>query len=58
MRSLFEKRLGILTENYNDPSKKKIEFMFYGMDPIFPHEISHIIENGFRSREVSLLLII
>ena len=49
LRSLFEKKLDLLTENYNDPKKKRIEFMFYGMDMLFPNEIDRIIEHGFRS---------
>ena len=40
LKSLFEKKLDILMENYNDPDKRKIEFMFYGVDPLFPGEIT------------------
>jgi len=49
LRSLFERKLDLLTENYNDPNKKKIEFMFYGVDTVFPNEMNRIIEHGFRS---------
>ena len=30
-------------------SKKKIEYMFYGYDPLFPQEMNRIMEKGFRS---------
>ena len=51
LKNLFEKKLDNLTENCNsDVSKKKIEFMFYGIDPIFPKELTNIIEKGFKSK--------
>jgi len=37
-----------MTENYNETHKKKIEFMFFGVDPLFPKEIKRIVESGFR----------
>ncbi len=48
LKSLFEKKLDILIENYNDISKKKRDIMFYGVDPLFPKEIEKIISSGFR----------
>lgn len=49
LKSLFEKKLDFMTENFSETHKKKLEFMFFGIDPLFPKEIKRIVESGFRS---------
>jgi len=44
-----------MTDNTNEVQGKKIEFMFYGVDPLFPLEVDRIVERGFRTFQVNFL---
>lgn len=40
-----------LVDVSNSNYKKSLEYLFYGIDPLCPNEIYHIIEEGFRSSQ-------
>lgn len=43
----MESLVDVSNANY----KKSLEYLFYGVDPLCPNEIYHVIEEGFRSPE-------
>ncbi len=43
-----------LVDVSNSNYKKQLEYLFYGVDPLAPREIFHVMEEGFRSYNVNI----
>lgn len=48
LRNKFEEKMESLVDVSNSNYKKSLEYLFYGVDPLFPNEIYNVIEEGFR----------
>lgn len=48
LRTKFEEKMENLVDLSNPLYKKNLEYLFFGMDPAFPNEIFHVLEEGFR----------
>ena len=48
LRNKFEEKMETLVDVSNTNYKKSLEYLFYGVDPLFPNEIYNVIEEGFR----------
>ena len=57
LKNKFEDRLESLVDVSNSNYKKAVEYLFYGIDPKAPQEIFRILEEGYRSSQVLVLLI-
>ena len=51
LRNRFEDRLESIADLSSDAYKKKIEYLFYGVDPQMPNEVFKAMEEGFRCPE-------
>ena len=48
LRTKFEEKMENLVDLSNPLYKKNLEYLFFGVDPSFPNEIFHVLEEGFR----------
>jgi hypothetical protein len=48
LRNRFEEKLEQLVDLSSDSYKRKLEYLFYGIDPKLPTEIFRAMEEGFR----------
>ena len=54
LRNKFEEKMESMVDVTNNNYKKSLEYLFYGVDPLNPNEIYHIIEEGFRTYEENI----
>lgn len=47
LRNKFEEKMESLVESNNGNYKKSLEYLFFGFDPAYPSNVSHVIEEGF-----------
>lgn len=53
LRNKFEERVENIVDISNSNYKKSLEYLFYGVDPHAPQEIFRIMEEGYRTPQVT-----
>ena len=56
LKSRFDEKIDIFSDYPNLNYRKCLEYLFIGEDPDFSQEILNIIDNGFKSPKVYLLI--